>query len=348
MRELPPAAILGSQHAIRSSARGRDEEIVIGLVNNMSGGAFQMAERQFSDLVAAAAQGAPFRLKTFSLIEPPRAADGENGRFGSSFPVSELWNSRLDGLIVTGAEPKAASLPEEPFWPFLSRLVDWAEENTVSTIWSCLAAHAAVYHLDGIARRGRPEKLFGLFECTNLAPDPIFEGLPSRWTVPHSRFNDLPETSLAARGYRILSRSDATGADVLVKQGHALHVFLQGHPEYDAEALLREYRRDIRRYLAGESERYPEPPAGCFAADMLEMLSTFRLRALQDRRPELFAELPPVALMWGGQAQWRPVAQNFYRNWFNLLARQARAEIAAPDFGTDAPGYGQEGLGERG
>jgi homoserine O-succinyltransferase/O-acetyltransferase len=348
MTELPPAAVLGPQHAIRPSARGRDEEIVIGLVNNMSGAAFQMAERQFSDLVAGAAQGAPVRMKTFSLIEPPRAADGEKSRFGSCVPVSELWNSRLDGLIVTGAEPKAASLPEEPFWPFLSRLVDWAEENTVSTIWSCLAAHAAVYHLDGIARRGRTEKLFGLFECANLASDPILAGLPARWIVPHSRFNDLPEASLAARGYRILSRSDTAGADVFVKQGHALHVFLQGHPEYDAEALLREFRRDIRRYLAGESERYPEPPAGCFAPEMLESLSAFRSRAQEDRRPDLFAELPPVALMWGGQAQWRPVAQTFYRNWFTVLAQNAHAEIAAPDFGGDASGYGQQGLSEPG
>jgi homoserine O-succinyltransferase/O-acetyltransferase len=348
MRELPPTAILGSPHAIRPSGRGQGEEIVIGLVNNMSGAAFQMAERQFSNLVTGAAQGAQIRLKTFSLIEPPHAANGEDGGFGDCVPVSELWTSRLDGLIVTGAEPKAASLPEEPFWPFLSRLVDWAEENTTSTIWSCLAAHAAVYHLDGIARRGRPEKLFGLFECTNLAADPIFEGLPSRWTVPHSRFNDLPEASLAARGYRILSRSDATGADVFVKQGHALHVFLQGHPEYDAEALLREYRRDIRRYLAGESERYPDPPAGCFDSDRLETLSTFRLRALEDRRPELFAELPPAALMWGGQAEWRPVAQTFYHNWFNLLAQRARLEIEAPDFGRDAPDYGREGFSEPG
>jgi homoserine O-succinyltransferase/O-acetyltransferase len=348
MTKLPPAAVMGSQHSIGASARGRGEEIVIGLVNNMSGAAFQTAERQFSDLVTGAARGAPFRLKTFSLIEPPCAANGEDGRFGGCVPVSELWTSHLDGLIVTGAEPKAASLPEEPFWPFLSRLVDWAEENTVSNIWSCLAAHAAVYHLDGIARRFRTEKLFGLFECVNLASDPILEGLPARWIMPHSRFNDLPEAPLAARGYRILSRSAVAGADAFVKQGHSLHVFLQGHPEYDAEALLREYRRDIRRYLTAESERYPKPPAGCFTPDVLESLSAFRQRALDDRRPDLFAELPAAALMWGGQAQWRPVAQTFYRNWFDLLAQKARSEIEASDFGGDAPDYGREDLSERG
>ena len=322
--------------------RDLGEEVVIGLVNNMTGAAFHMAERQFGDLIAHAAEGARFRLKTFSLIEPPRPAKAIGSGVWTCVPVDELWTERLDGMIVTGAEPKASSLPEEPFWPFLSRLVDWAEDNTASTIWSCLAAHAAVYQLDGIARCRRPEKLFGLFECTNNRDgDPLFDGLPPRWTVPHSRFNGLPEAELEAHGYRILSRSDTAGADVFVKQGHALHVFLQGHPEYDGEALLREYRRDIRRYLAAESERYPEPPAGCFSAETRGVLADFRHKAMEKRRPELFAELPPSALMWGGQVGWRPVAQRLYRNWFAHLSAQARTQIAAPPLGQDAPDFGR-------
>ena len=34
-------------------------------------------------------------------------------------------------------------------------------------------------------------------------------------------------------------------------------VFLQGHPEYDANSLAREYRRDMDRYMRGETEREP-------------------------------------------------------------------------------------------
>lgn len=343
MTELTPATNLGSASSARMAVRGRGEEIVIGLVNNMPGTAFHMAERQFGDLLAHAAQGVPFRLKTFSLIEPPRPPKANGSGIWTYAPVDELWTSRLDGMIVTGAEPKASSLPEEPFWPFLSRLVDWAEDNTISTVWSCLAAHAAVYHLDGIARRGRTDKLFGLFECTNCTHDLLFDGIPPRWTVPHSRFNTLPEAELEARGYRVLSRSQAAGADIFVKQGRALHVFMQGHPEYDAEALLREYRRDVRRYLAAVSERYPEPPAGCFSAETRDAFAGFRRKAMENRRPELLAELPPAALMWGGHAQWRPVAQRFYRNWFAHLAAHARAQIEAPALGRAPADFGRIG-----
>ena len=64
-----------------------------------------------------------------------------------------MWDTRLDGLIVTGTEPKSKNLDDEPYWAALPQVIDWAREHTHSTIWSCLAAHAAVLHTDGIERR---------------------------------------------------------------------------------------------------------------------------------------------------------------------------------------------------
>jgi homoserine trans-succinylase len=34
--------------------------------------------------------------------------------------------AELDGLIVTGTEPKAANFVDEPYWAAFSQLVDWA------------------------------------------------------------------------------------------------------------------------------------------------------------------------------------------------------------------------------
>ena len=65
----------------------------------------------------------------------------------------------MDALIITGAEPRAEAIcDEEPYWPALTRLIDWAEIGTISTLFSCLAAHAAVLHLDGIKRRPLPQE----------------------------------------------------------------------------------------------------------------------------------------------------------------------------------------------
>ena len=72
-------------------------------------------------------------------------------------------DGELDALIITGAQPHAARLSEEPYWEELIELIDWAKEHTASTILSCLAAHAGVLYLDGIERRPFPEKCTGVF-----------------------------------------------------------------------------------------------------------------------------------------------------------------------------------------
>jgi homoserine O-succinyltransferase len=299
------------------------EEIVIGLVNNMSGAAFHMAERQFCDLLTDAGKDLKFRVRTFSPVGPPPGSQRASS-FQSCGTPDELWASNLDALIVTGAEPKAARLPDEPIWPFFTRLADWAEDNTISTVWSCLAAHGAAYHLDGVERRHRGTKLFGLFTCENLQSHPISAGLPSRWAAPHSRFNDLPEDTLVARGYRILSRSAKAGADGFMKQSRSLHLFLQGHPEYDGNGLSREYCRDVKRYLCRDSDRYPEIPENYFSDHVVAELDAFRRRALEDRSPDMYRQFPHSAIVLNSEAPWRPVALQLYRNWLtHLAARKA-------------------------
>ena len=111
----------------------------------------------------------------------------------------------------------------------MSEVIDWARHHTASTIWSCLAAHAAVLQSDGIKRRAFKQKLSGLFECRPVAPHPMLRGAPLPLRVPHSRLNDLPEAVLRANGYRVLSRS-AAGADTFVKEpdGGSLFVFADG------------------------------------------------------------------------------------------------------------------------
>ena len=109
----------------------------------------------------------------------------------------------------------------------LTRVVDWAGENTVSTI-SCLAAHAAVLHLDGIARRPLPKKLFGVFEEEIAEEHKLTAGL-SEVTAPHSRWNELRERDLAAKGYSVLTRSDEAGVGLFAKDNNSLFLFVQGH-----------------------------------------------------------------------------------------------------------------------
>src|SRR5690348_13578181 len=134
----------------------------IGLVNNMPDAALEATERQFQTLLNEAADNdITVRLNFYSLPGVPRKEAGRQ-HVSSYRDIGELWDQSLDGLIVTGAEPRTKNLQDEPFWGDLTQLLDWAAQNTASAVWSCLAAHAAVLHLDGIQRCRRSEKRFGV------------------------------------------------------------------------------------------------------------------------------------------------------------------------------------------
>ena len=239
----------------------------IGLVNNMPDSALEATERQFRTLLCEAADGIALRLSLFAIPEVPRS-DKAKLRIDASYSnLGALWDSHLDGLIVTGAEPVSPNLVQEPFWATLAQLIDWADQNTYSSAWSCLAAHAAVLRMDGIARRPLGEKLFGLFESAHRPGHALTFNVASRFTTPHSRWNDLPGDDLSACDYRILAQLHNGSPDLFIKQRKSLFVFFQGHPEYDADSLLLEYRRDIRRFLCFERDVYPAMPQGFFGQD---------------------------------------------------------------------------------
>ena len=126
------------------------ETLEIGLVNNMPDAALEQTERQFIGLLGAAAGERRIRVRMFGLPEIVRAGAARERVVQHYEPLDALWDTSLGGLIVTGTEPRAPDLREEPYWRTLAKLIDWAETNTRSTIWSCLGAHAAVLHADGI------------------------------------------------------------------------------------------------------------------------------------------------------------------------------------------------------
>jgi homoserine O-succinyltransferase/O-acetyltransferase len=309
---------------------GHDDLIVIGLINNMSDAALHTTEMQFRALLSASSFGARVCVRSFFLPDIARSARAAAYLQQYHEPIANLWDSRLDGLIVTGAEPRAPLLTDEAYWDSLVQVVDWAENNTVSTIWSCLAAHAAVLRLDGIHRQSLGGKLYGVFGCRKMAEHPILAGVPSSWRVPHSRLNHLPEAHLRALGYQMLSSSDEAGVDIFVRQRDSLFVFLQGHPEYDPLALFREYRRDILRYLSGQRDIYPDMPLGYFNAETAQVMETFHQNAVRHRRVDLLESFP-VAIAGANLVHaWQEPAARIFANWlFYLASRSLRCAVAS-------------------
>ncbi|MEW6147398.1 MAG: homoserine O-succinyltransferase, partial [Pseudomonadota bacterium] len=223
-------------------------------------------------------------------------------------------------------EPIAPELDQEPYWRDLTNLIDWAKINTRSTIWSCLAAHAAVLHLDGIERRRLPAKCHGVFDCDVVTADSLTRAAPAPFKVSHSRLNEIAESDLEQAGYQVLTRSAQAGVDVFIRQYASRFVFFQGHPEYDALSLQREYLRDIGRYLARERDNYPRLPMSYFDAATEEKLARFEKKAAHQRHPALSNELPRLNLradIGAGSA-----AAVLFRNWLRYLGAAADASAA--------------------
>src|ERR1700737_2917088 len=294
-----------------------DAVLTIGLINNMPDSALQATERQFMQLLKAAAGNNRIHFHCFSLPSVQRSQTAKWRVDRQYTDISDLGRLQIDGLIVTGAEPNAATLPEEPFWQALIDIVDWAEANTRSTIWSCLAAHAAVLHLDGIERQRLTAKCSGVYDCAKVADNWLTKGIPSPLRISHSRLNELRASDLVARGYQLLTDSGEAGVDIFAKELRSHFIFFQGHPEYDALSLEREYLRDISRFLAGERDSYPAIPAGYFETETENKLASFQRRAGGERRPALSAELPDRTLRQDIAAG--AASTTIFRNWLEYL-----------------------------
>jgi homoserine O-succinyltransferase len=308
--------------------------VTIGLVNNMPDEALKATERQFVSLLNSAAGGMQIRLSLYTLPGIPHneAASRHIAALYSS--IDDVWEGQLDGLIVTGREPLAANLTDEPYWESFTKTLEWAQENAHSTVWSCLAAHAAVLHMDGISRAKRNDKLFGIFACTRLIDHPLMAGTPSRVELPHSRWNSLPEDRLAGSGYSVLTRTADTEVDTFIKQQKKLFVFFQGHPEYEADTLLREYRRDIARYFKGETAQYPLLPQGYFDRQTEATMAAFQLQSASGQDDELLAEISAALGTITIENTWRSSATRLYENWLRHIRVQkniaARSEKRKP------------------
>ena len=321
----------------RSAVEGRspvdmfpDSPIVIGLVNNMPDAALWSTEIQFSGLLEAAAGARDIRVRLTSFPELPRSSEAREHVQRSYWPLEALLADAPDALIVTGTEPRAARLTEEPYWQRSVDLLAFAREHTFSSIWSCLAAHATVLSLDGIERQRLPQKRCGVYAHSILSTHPLLAGVNAPLYMPHSRWNELSPAALRAAGYTLLSWSADTGADAFMRQDHSLLLFFQGHPEYEDVTLLKEYRRDVGRYLNGEYAHYPMLPVGYLSDEATARLAEFETQARASRSAALLASFPLAAVAVTLKNRWRPAAVTIYRNWLTFIAaageRTRRAE----------------------
>ena len=309
--------VLPLDHALHQDIR----ELHIGLLNMMPDAALSATEQQFIRLVGNCNQIAQFYVYPFTLPELPR---GEKARehisqYYSSF--EELQELGLDALIITGANVVNPSLDQEPFWDPLVEVINWAYENVASTLCSCLATHALVKHLYGIERKPRKKKKWGVYSHRVTHQEhPLTRGINTRFYAPHSRWNAITRKHCEQAGLGVLAGSPEAGVHLAVSRDQFSIVYFQGHPEYDAVSLLKEYKREVYRFLDGELATAPRYPKNYFCQEAREISKRFIEQAVYHQdRGEPLPEFPEDDLVSLVDNTWGDTGKAIVNNWLGLV-----------------------------
>lgn len=156
-----------------------------------------------------------------------------------------VQNRNFDGLIITGAPLGLVQFEDVVYWDHLETILNWAKNHVTSTLYVCWAAQAGLKLLYDLPKRTRKEKLSGVYEHDNLEPyHLLMRGFDDCFLAPHSRYADFSSEYLKNNtDLDILATSDQAGV-YLASTKDKRHVFVTGHPEYDATTLHNEYVRD--------------------------------------------------------------------------------------------------------
>ena len=296
-------------------------ELHVGFLNMMPDAALQATERQFIRLVGGCNRIAQFYVYPFSLDGLPRSDEALAyiDRYYSRF--SELQEAGLDALIITGANVANPSLDQEPFWEPLMDVVDWARKNVASTLCSCLATHAVLKRFYGIGRQPLPAKRWGVFDHRVAYPGhPLLRGINTRFDVPHSRYNDISRSQLEAAGLNVLVESAEGGVHMAASQDQFRAIFFQGHPEYDVNSLLKEYKREVYRFLDGAMPEPPPFPDHYFPAAAQDAAKCFLQQAIAaSAAGKPLPGFPETEISPQLDNTWGDTARAIISNWLGLV-----------------------------
>ena len=320
--------VLNRDNAVKQDIR----ELHIGLLNMMPDAALAATERQFFRLVGESNSIAQFYMHPFTLSELPR---GEKGKahvenFYESF--EDIKEQGLDALIITGANVTGPELSEEPFWQPLIEVMDWAYENVTSTLCSCLATHAVLQFRYNQKRRPLGFKSWGVYShhVTNRN-HPLVNGVNTRFDVPHSRYNQIDQSQFDDAGLHVLAVSEEADVHLAVSEDQFRLVFFQGHPEYDIISLLKEYKREVKRFYNNECEEYPPFPENYFPLQSQASLNEYQIQVRKAKEENKdFPEFPEKHIIGKLDNTWHDTAEAILNNWIGSVYQLTNMDRKKP------------------
>ncbi|MDX8381731.1 MAG: homoserine O-succinyltransferase [Ghiorsea sp.] len=310
--------VLSLEQALHQDIR----ELNVGLLNMMPDAALSATEVQFMRLVGSSNQIAQFFVHPFTVSGLSRDAQTEDYIKHHYKSFEDIKTMGLDALIITGANVSNPNLDEEPFWQPLQEVVAWARENVCSILCSCLATHALVQSLYDSKRTHMGEKLWGVYpHRVTDKQHPLLRDVNTRFDVPHSRFNQITRAQFEAAGLSVLVESETAGVHLAASQDQYSMVFSQGHPEYDTNSLLKEYKREVMRFISDERSDYPPQPEFYFNEAASNIIEGFKAQVLNAKsiKDSNMPTFPEAKIEDELDNTWRDSSKGIINNWLGLV-----------------------------
>ena len=302
-------------------------ELHIGLLNMMPDSALQATEQQFIRLVGSCNQIAQFYVHPFSVDGLARSEDTLAYMDAYYQTFDQIQADGLDALIITGANVVNPTLEEEPFWEPLTQVMDWASANVTSVLCSCLSTHALMKYFYDIDRLRLPKKQWGVYSHRiKEVNHPLLRGINTRFDIPHSRYNAITREHFDNAGLTVLIESQEAGVHMAVSSDQFRRIYFQGHPEYDIHSLLKEYKREVMRYLNDERD-IPPYPENYFTPDVEVIVDGYLSSALQAKQAgDTLPDFPESSILPYLDNTWGDSGKAIFNNWLGLVYRTTHVD----------------------
>ena len=307
-------------------------ELHIGLLNMMPDAALAATERQFLRLIGESNPIAQFFVHPFTLDALPRDQSARDHIENYYESFDQIKQKGLDALIITGANVIGADLSKEIFWDELIEVADWAHQNVTSTLCSCLATHAVLDFRYGQKRNRQRRKKWGVFrhDVVDIS-HPLVDDINSEFDVPHSRWNSVYPAQFTAAGLKILVTGDDGCVHLAASPDGFRTIFFQGHPEYDTVSLLKEYKRDVNLYVAGEMSQYTPMPENYFSDFDSAVLREYQGRVDKCLAQKLaIPEFPEHLVVKNLKNTWQDTASAVIGTWLGLIYQVTNIDRRKP------------------
>lgn len=214
----------------------------------------------------------------------------EVAQISQPLDINQVKN--LDGFIITGAPIEHFEFGEITYIEELRCLLNELDKYHIQQLYFCWGAMAALNHFYGIHKVMLPEKLFGIYPHQIFYQDDLLKDIPQGFLAPHARYAEMNHEEIA-RDPRLILDAKTDNGDLFSVSAidKPEQNFVFSHLEYDKDALLNEYKREI--------EAHPE--------------KTYK-------KPENYSMTNP-------SFNWKNVQEQFFTNWLNKIDKAQEAKI---------------------